>query len=80
MSYNNIFLRIFIGKWGHTYKNYGYFMAIYSKKIGVLNKITNIYFKLCYYLRCDLILVCMERVWGRITKGIGLWIKQWLKY
>ncbi|EJB77293.1 hypothetical protein HPHPA27_1089 [Helicobacter pylori Hp A-27] len=38
MSYNNIFLGIFIGKWGHTYKNYGYFMAVYSKKIGVLNK------------------------------------------
>ncbi|GAA7932203.1 hypothetical protein HpBT064_11480 [Helicobacter pylori] len=38
VSYNNIFLGIFIGKWGHTYKNYGYFMAIYSKKIGVLNK------------------------------------------
>ncbi|GAA9978333.1 hypothetical protein VN0963_13770 [Helicobacter pylori] len=38
VSYNNIFLRIFIEKWGHTHKNYGYFMAIYSKKIGVLNK------------------------------------------
>ncbi|RKV06500.1 hypothetical protein DDP47_08360 [Helicobacter pylori] len=25
MSYNNIFLGIFIGKWGHTYKNYGYY-------------------------------------------------------
>lgn len=32
------FLGIFIEKWGHTHKNYGYFMAIYSKKIGVLNK------------------------------------------
>ncbi|KOS34853.1 hypothetical protein AM498_04435 [Helicobacter pylori] len=49
VSYNNIFLGIFIGKWGHTHKNYGYFMAIYSKKIGVLIKTTNIYFKLCYY-------------------------------
>lgn len=32
------FLGILIEKWGHTSKNYGYFMAIYSKKIGVLNQ------------------------------------------
>ncbi|EJB18142.1 hypothetical protein HPCPY6081_1105 [Helicobacter pylori CPY6081] len=37
-----------------------------------LIKITNIYFKLCYYLGCDLILVCMGQVWGRIKhKELG---------
>ncbi len=35
--------------------------------LWVLVEMVPIYFKLCYYLGCDLILVCMGQVWGRIT-------------